>query len=180
MKIIFMPIINDDGYLAMCSVVLTVAGMLGAPFWGTVADRAGFKKTLLLVCLTDLVTKLIGLFCTEKWNIVVMYFMIGFNDRGIITIIGPGLIEIFGLEMATELAPYKGFSMFMAYLTVPLFQIVLSNFFSYQGILLLFIGFTMAAVYLAHYFYSQMHYEPFGTKTDSLTANSSSQERKGS
>lgn len=92
-----MPIINDDQYLAMCSVVLTVAGMIGGPFWGFVADNKGFKKTLLLVCITDLVTKIVGLECTEKWNIVIMYFMVGFNDRGIITIIGPGLIEIFGL-----------------------------------------------------------------------------------
>ena len=92
MKIIFMPIINDDGYLAMCAVILTIAGMIRAPFWGIVADRKGFKKTLLLVCLVDLATKSIGLFCSQKWNIVIMYFMIGFNDRGIITIIGPGLI----------------------------------------------------------------------------------------
>lgn len=61
MKIIFMPIINDDQYLAMCSVVLTVAGMIGGPFWGYVADLKGFKKTLLLVCITDLVTKIMGL-----------------------------------------------------------------------------------------------------------------------
>ena len=87
-----MPIINDDGYLAMCSVVLTISGMIGAPFWGIFADRFGFKKTLLFVCVTDVITKIIGLFCTQKWNIVIMYFMIGFNDRGIITIIGPGLI----------------------------------------------------------------------------------------
>lgn len=92
MKIIFMPIINDDGYLAMCSIVLTVAGMIGGPFWGVVADHKGFKATLLLVCIADLITKILGLQCTEKWNIIIMYFMVGFNDRGIITIIGPGLI----------------------------------------------------------------------------------------
>lgn len=61
MKIIFMPIINDDRYLAMCSVVLTVAGMIGGPFWGFIADKKGFKKTLFLVCITDLITKIIGL-----------------------------------------------------------------------------------------------------------------------
>jgi len=101
MKIIFMPIINDDGYLAMCAVILTIAGMIGAPFWGVVADKKGFKKTLLLVCLVDLAMKILGVFCNQKWNIMLMYFMTGFNDRGIITIVGPGLIEIFGLEMAT-------------------------------------------------------------------------------
>ena len=63
MKLIFMPIINDDGYLAMCSVVLTISGMIGAPFWGVLADSKGFKKTLLFVCIVDLITKLIGVFC---------------------------------------------------------------------------------------------------------------------
>lgn len=162
MKIIFMPIINDDGYLAMCSVVLTVAGMIGGPFWGAVADVKGFKKTLLLVCLTDLATKLIGLQCGEKWNIVIMYFMIGFNDRGIITIIGPGLVEIFGLEMATELVPYKGFSVILAHLTVPLFQMAFGQFLSYKQILAIFVGFTLVDVYVAHYFNTKVAYEPFG------------------
>lgn len=78
-----------------------------------------------------------------------------------ITIVGPGLIEIFGLEMATELAPYKGFSMFMAYLTVPLYQLLLSNFMPYQGILLFFVGMTLLAVLLAHHFRSKVHYEPY-------------------
>ena len=64
MKIIFMPIINDDGYLAICSIMLTISGMIGAPFWGIVADHSGFKKTLLLLCLSDLVTKIIGLGCS--------------------------------------------------------------------------------------------------------------------
>ena len=61
MKIIFMPLVNDDAYLAMCSVILILAGMLGGPFWGIVADKKGFKKTLLFVCVTDLITKIVGL-----------------------------------------------------------------------------------------------------------------------
>ena len=64
LKLVYMPIINDDAYLAMCAIVLTIAGMIGAPFWGVVADRKGFKKTLLLVCLVDLITKCLGLFCS--------------------------------------------------------------------------------------------------------------------
>lgn len=65
MKIIFLPIINDDAYLATCAVILTVAGMVGAPFWGLVADRKGFKTTLLLVCLVDLATKIVGFFAAS-------------------------------------------------------------------------------------------------------------------
>jgi MFS family permease len=92
MKLTFMPIINDDHYLAYCSVVVTVSAIVGAPFWGAIADKIGFKNTLLIVVICDIVSKIIGLFCQQKWNLIIMYFMLGFNDKGIITIIGPGLI----------------------------------------------------------------------------------------
>jgi MFS family permease len=101
MKLIFMPLINDDHYLAYCSIILTVAAIIGAPFWGAIGDRFGFKTTLFLLIIIDLACKIFGLFCRRKWNLMLMYFLLGFNDKGILTIIGPGLIEIFGLEMAT-------------------------------------------------------------------------------
>ena len=63
MKIIFMPILNDDRFLAVCSIILTLSAVFGAPFWGLVADRLGFKKTLFLVCLADIFVKVFGLFC---------------------------------------------------------------------------------------------------------------------
>lgn len=161
MKLTFMPIINDDHYLAYCSVVLTASAIIGAPFWGSTGDKIGFKKTLFIVVIIDLICKILGLFCQEKWNLIILYFMLGFNDKGILTIIGPGLIEIFGLEMATELIPYKGISLFMAYVTVPLFQIALSSFFTYKVILGLFIMCSGGAVMLAHHFYTKVQYVPF-------------------
>jgi len=51
--------------------------------------------------------------------------------------------------------------MFMAYLTVPIYQLLLSNFLSYQGILVFFVALTILAVFLAHYFYNKIHYEPY-------------------
>ena len=68
--------------------------------------------------------------------------------------------------MATELAPYKGFSMFMAYMTVPLFQMVLSHFLSYRGILVVFIILTSIAIFLAYHFRYNIHYTPFGQKNE--------------
>jgi len=63
MKLTFMPIINDDHYLAYCSVLVTVSAIIGAPFWGAMGDKKGFKTTLLIVVVCDLVSKIIGLFC---------------------------------------------------------------------------------------------------------------------
>ena len=101
MKLIFMPIVNDDHYLSLCAISVTISAVFGAPFWGHIGDTIGFKKTLLLIISIDCLCKTLGLFCQHKWNIIILYFALGFNDKGIVTILGPGLIEIFGLEMAT-------------------------------------------------------------------------------
>lgn len=69
--------------------------------------------------------------------------------------------------MATELIPYKGFSIFLAYLTVPLFQMSLSGFLSYTKILMIFIAFTIVAVYVAYYFNRYVNYLPFSTQPSS-------------
>lgn len=87
-----MPLINDDHYLAYCSVVLTISAIIGAPLWGAIGDRYGFKLTLVLIIGIDLACKIGGWFCRSKWNLMLMYFLLGFNDKGILTIIGPGLI----------------------------------------------------------------------------------------
>ena len=157
-KLIFMPLINDDHYLAYCAVVVTVAAIVAAPVWGCLGDHKGFKFTLLLVVAADLAVKVLGLFCGEKWNIMLLYFMLSFNDKGILTIIGPGLIEMFGLEMATELIPYKGISVFLAYLTVPVFQIMVPDYSAYKTLLGIFIGFSTAGVALALYFCAKVEY----------------------
>lgn len=163
-----MPIVNDDHYLATCAIVVTVAAIVAAPFWGYIGDLKGFKTTLLIIILADIASKVVGIFCTEKWNIILLYFLLSFNDKGILTIIGPGLIEMFGLETATELIPYKGLSMFLAYITVPLLQLLLSSFVGYRFILVLFLALTGVALALTVYFYSKIDYlkraEPEATK----------------
>ena len=103
-----------------------------------------------------------------------MYCIISFNDRGIVTIVGPGLIEMFGLEMATELAPYKGFSMFMTYFTVPILQMLLSGFIPYIGMLIIFIVFTLFAVILAHQFMTKIKYIPFQQRLKMMDLGSTS------
>ncbi len=85
----------------------------------------------------------------------------GFNDKGILTIIGPGLIEIFGLEMATKLIPYKGLSLFLAYVVVPIIQITLIKAVPYQAILFVFMLCSGVAVLLGRHLYFKVHYQPF-------------------
>jgi len=62
--------------------------------------------------------------------------------------------------MATELIPYKGISLFLAYVTVPLTQIILSSVWDYRLILAIFVLCSSGAVCLAYNFYSKISYIP--------------------
>lgn len=97
MKLIFLPTIHDDHYLSYCAVAVTAAAIIAAPIWGCVGDSKGFKLSLLLVVLFDFVVKVLGVYCNSKETIIGLYFLLSFNDKGILTLIGPGLIELFGL-----------------------------------------------------------------------------------
>lgn len=92
MKIVFMPYINDDHFLAFCSILITISAV-GGTFWGKIADIYGFRLTMMVIIVVDIICKLFGIFLNpQKWNLGLLYFMLGFNDKGVLTLIGPGLI----------------------------------------------------------------------------------------
>jgi MFS family permease len=62
-KLIYMPLINDDHFLSYCSALVTVSAVVGAPFWGYIGDERGFKSALLILVCFDTVIKLLGVFC---------------------------------------------------------------------------------------------------------------------
>lgn len=137
-KLIYMPLINDDHFLSYCSALVTVSAVVGAPLWGYISDVYGFRTTLAAIVAFDCFVKIFGLFCTEKWSLAALFFMLGVNDKGLLTIVGPGLIEIFGLEIATELIPYKGLAIFIGYVLAPTFQIFFWGVLSLKTTLFIF------------------------------------------
>ena len=78
-----------------------------------------------------------------------MFFMLGVNDKGLLTIMGPGLIEIFGLEIATELIPYKGLAIFLGYVLAPSFQIFFWGVLSLRATLFIFFLLSLIALILS-------------------------------
>jgi MFS-type transporter involved in bile tolerance (Atg22 family) len=62
-KLIFMPIVNDDHYLATCHIAATVSALFGAPYWGYIGDKLPFKTTLTIIIGIDFIAKIFGLFC---------------------------------------------------------------------------------------------------------------------
>jgi hypothetical protein len=56
---------------------------------------------MFLIIIVDLIIKLFGIFSTTKPTLMILMFFLGFTSRGMSTVSGPGLIEIFGLKIAT-------------------------------------------------------------------------------
>lgn len=96
-----MPILQDDRFLVYCVMFSTFASILGAFFWGYIGDNKNFYYTLLIFSIFDLLVKIYGKFATNKLTIFLLFIFIGLIDKGMITIMGPGLVKIFGIETAT-------------------------------------------------------------------------------
>jgi hypothetical protein len=64
LKLIYMPIINDDYFLSICAALVTVSTVVGAPLWGYIGDIKGFKFSLMVLVLADCLVKLFGIYCT--------------------------------------------------------------------------------------------------------------------
>ena len=56
---------------------------------------------MFYLIIVDLVIKIFGIFSTTKATLFMLMLFVGFTSRGMSTISGPGLIEIFGLKIAT-------------------------------------------------------------------------------
>lgn len=97
LKIIYMPIIHDDRFLVYCSIAATTFSIFGAFIWGYIGDKKDFYYTLVVFAILDLFVKFYGVFAKTKETIFLLFILIGFVDKGALTIIGPGLVKIFGI-----------------------------------------------------------------------------------
>lgn len=127
LKIIYMPIVNDDRFLVYCAISATIASIVGAFIWGYIADRQNFFVVLIIFTTLDFFIKVYGRFAFTKASIMLLFIFIGVVDKAMVTVMGPGLVKIFGLDIATELLPYKGFSVFLGFLVAPLGYILFNS-----------------------------------------------------
>lgn len=123
-----MPLISDDHFLSYASMVCSVISIGGAFFWGWLGDYKGIYFTILLLSILDLGGKIFSDFAFNKPMIIVMVCLIGLISKSMTTLAGPGLAEIFGLKLGTQLLPLKGVAIIIGYILVPLFQILLAKY----------------------------------------------------
>jgi MFS family permease len=100
-KLIYIEAINDDHFLGYCLVANTVTALIGTFLWGWLGDKFGFGKSMLWVVVIDFVFKIIGIFSNSKPALLTLMILLVFTSRGMSTIAGPGLVEVFGLKVAT-------------------------------------------------------------------------------
>lgn len=101
LKIIYMPIVEDDRFLVYCAMVGTAVSIVGAFLWGYVGDKYGFFSTLLVFSIADCLIKIYGTFAVTKKSIMILFILLGCTDKAMLTIMGPGLVKMFGIQMAT-------------------------------------------------------------------------------
>lgn len=122
-KIIFLPIINDDHFLTYILVIYSTASMVGTFYWGWYGDKHGITKTMLFISVADGCFKLLLLLISGKFWYGFYFLLIGIFDKGMITVVGPGLVELFGIEGGTELLPFKASSVLITFAIIPIVQI---------------------------------------------------------
>lgn len=127
MKIIYMPILKDDLFIVYCAIINITFSIIGALFWGYIADQRGFTYALIVLTFLDCVVKIFGMFAMSKMSVMILFVGLGFVDKAMITISGPGMVKIFGLETATKLLPFKGVSVLLSYIIAPLGYILLNH-----------------------------------------------------
>ena len=61
-KLIYMPIINDDHFLVFCAITCQAVAIFGAFIWGFIGDFKGIYTSLLIFTSFDLLIKVYGCF----------------------------------------------------------------------------------------------------------------------
>lgn len=148
---------NDDHFITILTFANGTGAFLGRIFFGHIMDKLGFKRIyLLLFALLFLFALSFAFISSNKFLYTFWILSIASLDGGINCIVGPGLVEIFGMDMGSKLFPYKNSSFYLSLLIVPLVQYFLMNIASLENIFVLFgLGIGMATLF-ASYFVKKM------------------------
>lgn len=112
--------LNNDYYVTTLYLLNMICGGLGRFFWGFMVDKYDFKKIFILLEIMVFVNASLFPFMRNNFLFCFFIFCIAFFDGGLISIMGPGLITIYGLNVGSKLLPIKGLAFFLGLLFCPL------------------------------------------------------------
>ncbi|KAL4483010.1 hypothetical protein ABPG74_019036 [Tetrahymena malaccensis] len=125
--------INDDHFLTYIITFSTLISSISNIGWGYLVDKYNFKTVYLRLIIVILAAGfLFPIFSDSKLGFYIFFQILSASERGLYTIIGPGLVKIFGMKLGAELFPVKSTSFFLALVVLPVIQFFLLKFFDYD------------------------------------------------
>ncbi|EAS05631.2 MFS transporter (macronuclear) [Tetrahymena thermophila SB210] len=143
--------INDDHFLTYIITFSTLISSISNIGWGYLVDKYNFKLVYLRLILVILAAGfLFPIFSDSKIGFYIFFQILSASERGLYTIIGPGLVKIFGMKLGAELFPVKSTSFFLALVVLPVIQFFMLKFFDYdETIHILLVG-IVASYFLSN------------------------------
>ncbi|EGR28666.1 major facilitator superfamily protein, putative [Ichthyophthirius multifiliis] len=151
-KIYGLTKINNDLFLTYLATIASVLGSLSTIFWGFIVDKFTFVYIYpnMILCLIFSIC-LFPLLSSFKFLFALDFIIFSLVEKGIYTIVAPGLVQLFGMSVGAELSVIKGTSFYAALFLVPIIQIWLLLHFNYDQCIF-FIGLSLFISYFMSYY----------------------------
>ena len=98
-------------------------------------DIYSSRKMVPVIVVVVSIISIYLAFVREKVPVFIGFSGLGFIDKGMLVLYGPTLIEIFGLNRATELIPSKGVALFISLILAPVLSIILTHWMSIDSLM---------------------------------------------
>lgn len=127
--------IKDDYFITFGAFLNGIASTIGRVFWGCILDKMSFKFLYMLIQLL-----LAGFsfsfpfFSSDSTCFALWIVSIAFCDGGMMCILGPGLIKIFGMDIGAKLYPIKACSFYISLIIVPIIQFFIMDYISMDNL----------------------------------------------
>lgn len=155
----------------MSGITFSVAGLgnlFMARSWGSIGDRVGYIKVLIILLFAAGIFYLPGAFVTNLWQLIVLRFLVGIAIGGIIPVRIAYIRQEAPLSMQGEVLGYNTSLRFLGNIAGPALGGVLAGFFGFASvfivtsILLIVSGFIMLGIwykfeYVGKHTVQQMH-----------------------
>lgn len=128
--------IKDDYFITFAAFINGIASTIGRVFWGFLLDKISFKTLYLLIQVNlAFFSMTFPLISYNVSTFFIWIIAIAFCDGGMMCILGPGLIKIYGMEVGSKLYPIKACSFYISLIIVPIIQFFVMDFVSMDNLL---------------------------------------------
>ena len=148
--------LNNDYYVTLLYIFNAIIGAIGRFFWGHMIDKYSFKKIFIVLEVVVSINGIFFPFITNAYLYCLIILCIAFFDGGLLAIIGPALINIFGLNIGAKILPIKGLAFFLGLMFCPLIGFFLEKKIGIEHVFLILGAQNIIGVVLA--FFIEMKY----------------------